>query len=75
MTKIVNVEAYDIEAELYVPCEAWVDMEAHGVNSWTLKSVDGNVAHHGHDWPAYGIDPITYDQVDAAARLQLLGEK
>jgi hypothetical protein len=82
MTKIVNVEAYRASEERYVPVEVYVDMEAHGVNSWTLKRIDGvNVTikvidvGQGTVFDEYGIDPITYDQVDAAARLQLLGER
>lgn len=83
MSDIVNIEAYRAAEERYVPVEVYVDMEAHGVNSWKVKSVNG--------WSALGeygtgtepdlfhvylnIDPITYDQVDAAARLQLRGER
>jgi hypothetical protein len=85
MTKIVNVEAYSPSKEEYIPCEVEVDMEAYGVAGWMLRSVDGEPTekyiavigqgiYPDHDWQKIGIDPITYDQVDAAARMQLLGE-
>lgn len=82
MTKIVNIDAYSPTKEEYAHCEVYVDMEAHGVNAWTLKSINGTdvMGDYGNGAPPakmafiLGIDPITYDQVDAAARLQLRGE-
>lgn len=74
MSDIVNIEAYAKAKEAYVTCEIEVDMEAHGVNSWRLVSVDGVRSAHPHILEM-AIDPITYDQVDAAARLQLRGER
>jgi hypothetical protein len=80
MTKIVNVEAYSPSKEEYIPCEVDVDMEAYGVAAWALTSVDGKsisirTPDYGWAFDMYGIDPITYDQVDAAARMQLRGER
>lgn len=74
MSDIVNIEAYSKSREAYLTCEVEVDMEAYGVNSWRLRAVDGVRSEHAHILEM-AIDPITYDQVDAAARLQLRGER
>jgi hypothetical protein len=79
MTKIVNVEAYSNKEHRYVHCEVEVDMEAFGVAGWSIKSIGGlDLLFPDTPIPAYkafGIDPITYDQVDAAARVQIRGEQ
>jgi hypothetical protein len=78
MTKIVNVEAYKPSEERYVNLECVVGMEAHGISGWMIVAADGEPVTYleASDWfEEQGIEPVTFDQVDAAARKQLLGER
>ncbi len=71
---IIQIKAYCPGKEAYVDCDVSVDMQAYGINSWDLLKVDGKEVGD-QTFEELGIDPITFDEVDAAARWELRGEK
>ena len=69
---IIQIKAYCPGKEEYVDCDVSVNMQAYGINSWDLLKVDGKEVMD-QTFEELGIEPITFDEVDAAARWQLRG--
>ncbi len=72
----ITIPTYKEATEEYVDCLVNISMAAYGVNSWTILKIDGkDVVDEEGIWEQHGVEPLTLDDVNAVAMMELRGEK